>query len=210
MQSLATGIRPSSDPDMIASQISQHSPLSNRYATIVSIVEKDSQYQSRARAVGIPKRLKDQLGHLLANAREAWRWQPTGLVLPKGSAAHSMFLDWPEDDAAPRAAVVGPLWIANQLHAQDMPAAANFHRGYLRSRLLSHGCPEEVINTFLGHAPKVQSQHNLHAAFDVDHHLREITAHLERIANDLGLMPLPSLLADDMSGAPDDYRRPPR
>jgi len=40
--------------------------------------------------------------------------------------------------------------------------------------------------------------------------VREIAAHLERIATDLGLMPLPSLLADDISGAPDDYRRPPR
>ena len=121
-----------------------------------------------------------------------------------------MFLDWPEDDAAPRAAVVEPLWIANQLHAQGMPAAANFHRGYLRSRLLSQGCPEEVINTFLGHASKGQSLHNLHASFDVDHHVREITAHLERIANELGMRPLPSLLADDVSDAPDDDRRPPR
>jgi hypothetical protein len=210
MQSLATGIRPSSDPDMIASQISQHSPLSNRYATIVSVVEKDSQYQSRARAVGIPKRLQDQLGHLRAHAREAWRWQPTDLVLPKGSAAQSMFLDWSDDDAVPRATVVRPQWIADQLHSQGMSAAANFHRGYLRSQLLSQGCPEEVINTFLGHAPKGQSLHNLHASFDVDHHVREITAHLERIANDLGLMPLPSLLADDWSDVPDDYRRPPK
>ncbi|MCP5286434.1 MAG: hypothetical protein H6933_16230 [Burkholderiaceae bacterium] len=210
MQSLATGIRPSSDPDRLASQISQHSPFSNHHAAIVSVVEKDSQYQSRARAVGIPKRLKDQLGHLLAHAAEAWRWQPTDLILPKGSAAQSMFLDWPEDDAAPRATVVRPQWIADQLHAQGMPAAANFHRGYLRSRLLSQRCPETVINTFLGHAPKGQSLHNLHASFDVDQHVREITAHLERIANDLGLMPLPSLLASDWIDTPDDYRHPPK
>ena len=210
MQSLATGIRPSSDPDRLASQISQHSPFSNHHAAIVSVVEKDSQYQSRARAVGIPKRLKDQLGHLLTHAAEAWRWQPTDLILPKGSAAQSMFLDWPEDDAAPRATVVRPQWIADQLHAQGMPAAANFHRGYLRSRLLSQRCPETVINTFLGHAPKGQSLHNLHASFDVDQHVREITAHLERIANDLGLMPLPSLLANDWIDTPDDYRHPPK
>lgn len=207
MQGLMTGIRPSSDPDRLVSEILQHQTPPGCSRIIQSVVEKDNQYESRARAVSIPGRLQLQLSYLCTHAQATWRWQPTDLVLPDGDQPHSMFVDWSDSATEPRAAIIRPQWIADQLHAHGLPAAANFHRGYLRTRLLKQACPETVIDAFLGHAPVGQSLHNLHAAFDFDHHLREVTAHLERIATDLGLVPLQSLLADSDCSATSGHER---
>ena len=119
------------------------------------------------------------------------------MVLPEGADSQLMFLDWPNDLAAPRAAVVNPQWLTNQLQAHGFPAAANFHRGYLRTQLLSQGCAEQVVDAFLGHANTGQSPYALHGTLNHEHYLRQISTQLGRIAEDIGLVPIKSLLADD-------------
>ena len=196
MQSLMTCVRPSSNPDRFIADMLSHRKLPARALDVRSIVEKDDHYQARARAVVIPDRLKLQLDQLAAHTHGIWRWRPTDLVLPECTDAQLMFLDWPRSVAAPRANIISPDWLTDQLQLHDLPAAANFHRGYLRTRLLTQGCPEQVIDAFLGHANAGQSPYNLHGTLDHDHYLREISSYLDRVAEDLGLVPLRSLLAN--------------
>lgn len=114
-------------------------------------------------------------------------------------------MDWADDRPKPRAQLVDGQWLARQLSQFGFPAAANFTRAYLRTWLLADGCPEQVIDAFLGHAGAGQSLTHMHGTFDFRQHLREIEVRLERMANELSLEPVASRLADpgvDASTAP--------
>ncbi|TXH63700.1 MAG: hypothetical protein E6Q93_01280 [Burkholderiaceae bacterium] len=205
MQGLLTGIRPSNRPDRLLGEVlPQVEPMVGSLC-VASVVEKDDQYEARARPVAIPSRLQRQFANVAAHARATWRWQPVDLSIPAITTAQQMLMDWADDRPKPRAQLVDGQWLARQLSQFGFPAAANFTRAYLRTWLLADGCPEQVIDAFLGHAGAGQSLTHMHGTFDFRQHLREIEVRLERMANELSLEPVASRLADpgvDASTAP--------
>ena len=196
MQALTTGIRPTSRPDriMTATPTSAMQPATN--ALLQSIVEKDDQYESKSRVVAVLPRLQKQLLHLVAHARGTWRWRPSDLMLPTATGTALMFIDWSDTAAPPLAQVIDPAWVADQLSKHGLPAPSNFHRGYLRTRLLASGCPEPVIDAFLGHAGIGQSPYHFHGTLDHAAYLATIASQLEGIVDELGLVPIASWLAE--------------
>ncbi|MCA0243805.1 MAG: hypothetical protein LCI02_23470 [Proteobacteria bacterium] len=196
MQGLLTGVRPSSQPDRLLGEVLADGGSTTTDRIVVSVVEKDDQYEARARPVAIPSRLQRQFANGVAHARSTWRWQPADLSIPPTTTARQILMDWADDRAKPRAQLVDGEWLARQLAHFGLPAAANFTRAYMRTWLLADGCPEQVIDAFLGHAAMGQSPTSMHGTFDFEYHLQEIEVRLDRMANELGLQPVPSRLAN--------------
>jgi integrase len=202
MQGLLTGVRPSNQPQRLMAEMLALGGPRDSARTIVSIVDKDDQYEARARPVTLPRRLQRQLAYVTDHAQAMWRWQPDDLSIPSIEAAGHMFLDWSDDRPHPRAQVVGTQWMTRQLVLFGLPAAANFTRAYVRTWLLGDGCSEQVVDAFLGHASLGQSPTSMHGTLDFDHHLREIGSRLERMADELGLQPTSSRLSAREVGCP--------
>lgn len=76
---------------------------------------------------------------------------------------------------------------------QNIPA--NFHRGFLRSQLLSRGCPAEVVDAYLGHASFGESPFSRLSTFDYGLYLDQIGRALQKIHDDIGLQPIESRIA---------------
>ena len=206
MQGLMTAMRPSNQPDRLLAQLLAHGGAPDRKPFIVSLAEKDNQYESRARAVAVPSVLRRQFGHLLEHGMATWRWRPVGLIVPSFTQAQHAFVDWADDRAKPRAHVVGAQWLARQLAHFGLPAAANFTRAYTRTWLLRNGCEEQVIDTFLGHASFGQSPTAMHGTLDFAHQLCEVSNCLDRMIEDLGLHPVRSRLAATETGLSGTHR----
>jgi hypothetical protein len=200
MQGLMTGIRPSSRPERLMAEAFAYDRPNNDAHLIVSLVEKDDQYQARARPVAIPCRLQRQFANVAAHAQATWRWHPTDLTFPSDKYAAKTLVDWADDRTAPRAQPVNGQWMTRQLTRFGLPAAANFTRAYLRTWLLKDGCVEQVVDAFLGHAEAGQSPTSMHGTLDFAHHLCEIGARLERMAASLGLEPVRSRLSQHRAG----------
>ena len=196
MQGLLMSVRPSNQPERLLADLLAHGRLLDREDFVAALVEKDDQYESRARAVAVPNRLRRQFGHLIDHAEATWRWRPVDLAIPSTTLAQSLFLDWADDQAKPHAHVVDVQWLTRQLAQFGLPAPANFTRAYVRTWLIRDGCAEQVVDAFLGHAAVGQSPLAMHGTFDFAHHLVEIGARLERMADELGLEPVRSRLAD--------------
>lgn len=200
MQSLLAGVRPSNRPERILEEMLAHPEPDRELPLVISVVEKDDQYEARARVAAIPHRLKSQLSHLVAHARATWRWQPTNLSTPACSQAQRTFLDWADDAVKPQAQVIDAHWLGRQLATFGLLGAANFTRAYVRTWLLRDGCPEQQIDACLGHANAGQSPTSMHGTFDFMQHLRGLGMRLERMADELGLHPVASHLADAEAG----------
>jgi hypothetical protein len=202
MQGLLTAVRPSNEPDRLTAEMQALGGPDKGAHLIVSIVEKDDQYEARARPVTLPHRLQRQLAYLADHTQSMWSWQPADLSIPTSTTAIQMFQDWSDDRPLPRAQVVGAQWMTRQLALFGLPAAANFTRAYVRTWLLGDGCSEQVVDAFLGHAGMGQSPTSMHGTLDFDHHLREIGSRLDRMADELGLQPTSSRLSAREVGCP--------
>ena len=200
MQGLLTTTRPSNRPEQLMAEALAHHGQAGMQQLILPLVEKDDQYESRARAVVIPDRLKQQFSHLVEHTKSTWRWRPADLVIPSFTPTQHSFLDWPDDQAKPRAQVVGAQWLASQLAHFGLPAAANFTRAYVRTWLLHDGCAEQVVDAFLGHANFGQSPTSAHGTLDFAYQLQEVGSRLDRMADGLVLHPVASKLATPESG----------
>lgn len=196
MQGLLMSVRPSNQPERLLADLLAHGRLLGREDFVAALVEKDDQYESRARAVAVPNRLRRQFGHLIDHAEATWRWRPVDLAIPSTTLAQSLFLDWADDQTRPQAHVVDVQWLTRQLAQFGLPAPANFTRAYVRTWLIRDGCAEQVVDAFLGHAAVGQSPIAMHGTFDFAHHRVEICTRLERMADELGLEPVRSRLAD--------------
>lgn len=206
MQGLVTATRPSNQPDRLLAQLLAHGGTPDRKAFIVSVAEKDNQYESRARAVTVPAVLRQQFDHLLEHGMATWRWRPVGLIVPSFTQAQHAFLDWPDDRTKPRAHVIGAQWLARQLAHFGLPAAANFTRAFVRTWLLRNGCREQTIDAFLGHAMFGQSPTAMHGTLDFAHQLCEVSNCLDQMIEDLGLHPVRSRLAATETGLSETHR----
>lgn len=196
MQGLLTAVRPTRQPERLLAEVLAHRVPPCAAGFVLSLVEKDDQYEARARALPIPQRLLLQFNNIAAHTKSAWRWRPVAVSVPPGTLAQQAFIDWADDRVRQTASTIDPRWIARHIAGHGLPAAANFMRAYVRSWLISDGCAEQVVDAFLGHAGMGQSPARMHATFDFGRHLQEIGMRLERMAIALGLEPVPSKLAD--------------
>lgn len=200
MQNFETGGRVVQDPGHLYKEWA-HSPQSlgapsvaRQRQFVVSLADKDNQYRSRARAIFLPPSLRRQFQHLQSHAAGYWRWQPVTSPQPQAGTSPTPFVDWDAADTKPRAIILGPTWIAQQLQRRGFPVPTNFHRGYLRTQLLFRGCPPQTVDAFLGHAETGEVPHIRHGSFDYDVWRQHIEAHVAEITKEAGLIPVPSQL----------------
>jgi|GEM_PF-3357512 len=202
MQGLCTGGRAGSKPGIFLSAAQAADGFHGegrhpkRALLVASVAEKDDQYQARARAIFIPHKLTLQLRHLVAHDQATWRWAPAVVQPLNTTAVPGPFVSWTPDAGRNKARQVGPAWIAQQLAKNGLQAPANFHRGYLRSRLLQRDCPPQVVDCFLGHANAGEQPHGRHGTFDYGAYAQSIARHIDGICEELGLDPLRSRLAE--------------
>lgn len=196
MQGLLMSVRPSNQPERLLADLLAHGRLLNSEDSVAALVEKDDQYESRSRAVAVPSQLRRQFGHLIDHGKAAWRWRPVDLSIPSTTLAQSLFLDWADAQAKPQAYIVDAQWLTRQLALFGLPAPPNFTRAYVRTWLIRDGCAEQTVDAFLGHAAVGQSPTAMHGTFDFAHYRAQIGTRLDRMADELGLEPVHSKLAD--------------
>jgi len=199
IQHMTTGVRLDSNPHrfmaaVLGTEAAGAMADSKTRSIVQSVADKDNQYLARSRAVHIPARLHAQLQLLAEHARHVRRWKPIDVAMPGDDDVKGAFMAWADDPGLRSASVIQPAWIASQLARHGLPAPANFHRAYLRTRLVANKCPQQSIDALLGHANAGEIAHIRHGTFDYDGHLATIDRHIASICDEVGLVPVYSRL----------------
>jgi len=68
-----------------------------------------------------------------------------------------------------------------------IPYPSNFHRRFMRSELLSRGCPAEVVDAYMGHWSFGEEPWSQFSSFSFEQYRAEMKKHLIPLMNDIGL-----------------------
>ena len=197
-QGLFTGLRAVRSPVALIRAVEQADrvhdaaglPLSED--VMVGLADKESYYNQRARLVRLQPLLIQQLrilqAHQLALVErldlvEPWRAAP--------ARTRAMFcLD--ENDNLTEVTVA---WVEQQLAALGFPWPANFARGFLRTELLTRGCPAADLDALLGHRDAGGGSIGLHSTHDARASHDRLYTVLAKVHAELGIKVVPSAIA---------------
>jgi len=197
-QGLFTGIRAVRSPVALIRAVEQadrvHAaaglPLTE--GVMVGLADKESHYNQRARLVRLQPVLIQQLHVFQAHQRtlverlnrvEAWHAAP--------ARTRAMFcLD--KDDNLTEVTVA---WMEQRLAELGFPWPANFARGFLRTELLSRGCPAADLDALLGHRDAGGGAIGLHSTFDARTSQDRLHAVLTQVHAELGIKVVASAIA---------------
>jgi integrase len=69
-----------------------------------------------------------------------------------------------------------------------LPYPANFHRRFVRSELLSRGCPVEVVDAYMGHWSTGEEPWAVFSSFSFEEYRQQLEAHLVPLMQEIGLV----------------------
>lgn len=164
------------------------SPTDEVYA---GLADKESFYSHRARLVGLPPLLVQQLrilrAHQIALVTRLNRVQQWQAASPSIRAMFRL-----DDNDEP--AEVSVAWVEESLAELGFPWPANFARAFLRTRLFERGCAPADLDALLGHRDAGGGAIGLHATLDFEGSLARVQAALAELHEEIGLLVMPSAL----------------
>lgn len=187
MQMLTTGLRAINDPTEIIDQLGDNPdrPLT------VTLADKETVFLDRARPARLPDMLRKQLANYQAHAahvvtalsirrslRDAWREGAPLFVLSERK----------------KPVMLTRSWIEHQLDDLGYPLPANFARAFLRTELITRGCPAESVDALLGHASAGEKPFAAMASFDYARHFRAVDDAVLSVCRAIQLIPVSSRL----------------
>lgn len=189
-QGLLTGLRAVRSPVALiraveqADRVHAAAGLALAEEVMVGLADKEGYYNQRARLVRLQPVLIQQLrvlqAHQLALVErldlvQAWRAAP--------ARTRAMFcLD--QDGNLTEVTVA---WTEQQLAELGFPWPANFARGFLRTELLSRGCPAADLDALLGHRDAGGGSIGLHSTHDARASQDRLHAVLAQVHAELGI-----------------------
>ena len=163
------------------------------------LADKESFYNHRARLVGLPPLLVQQLRiwrvhqiALVTHLDRVKQWQSAP------PAIRAMFRLDDNDEPAE----VSVAWVEQSLAELGFPWPANFARAFLRTRLFERGCAPADLDALLGHRDAGGGAIGLHATLDFEGSLARVQAALAELHEELGLQVMPSALVPGVPSAP--------
>lgn len=186
-QCIETTLRTTTSPEALFLSWCRRENQSEIYVTVN---DKGSHYDDRARAVLVSDELADVYSNYLCHLQLAPHHILGGR---KNKKPRLLFYKWNE--------FVQPVPFTPKdyervlLYFSSLNLPANFHRAYLRTELLKRVRNAEIVDAFLGHASAGELPFNRYSSFDYRIFSDEIAQHLRAIRSDLGLRPVPSMIA---------------
>jgi hypothetical protein len=153
------------------------------------LADKDTVYHEHARLCILPEPLTKQFELYKQHCESLKDFFPTaeGAQLSEPSFFYI--------DPNHQFQLITESWIDESYARLGFKVPANFHRAFLRSRLVMRGCSIEIVDAFMGHASFGESTAGDRSTFSYSRHATELTTHIGQILRSAGMKPLASQLS---------------
>jgi hypothetical protein len=176
LQSLCTSIRAINNPDVI---INAHSK--SPHSKYVGLSDKENpMLADKARLISVPELLTYQLSeysHHLSKVKRKLR------ITLKSNISRDFF----HLDGKGNPLPVTCTWCQEMMSLLGLPLPGNFHRAFLRTELISRGCPGQVVDAFLGHANQGESPFFTFSSMDYQKWEGELFKFLVPLVDETGI-----------------------
>lgn len=159
------------------------------------LADKDGPDHHKSRLVWIPPEVRSQINHyeshcsrVLLNSRDALILGKRDTSIPACFFIDENRFSWKD---------VRPASLVPKL-AEFLQLPANTHRRFMRTELRERGCPAEVVDAFMGHWYRGEEPWGKFSSFSVHDYITSLATHLVPLMQELGWIPIRSVLGSRM------------